>query len=520
MKNSYTNQQMPRFIQILTLISLVLACRLIHTQQGWITDDFVLYHEVSRLFSIGDIKAGLKLYSWSLYPALITIIHKLTTLSLTASAQTLTVALYGLTTYALLSFIKRIGGDKKTILFGALLFFSTLYLTGDVVSMLLRDTGFWAFYLLSLNAFHQYILTPTLSHAMRWQVLMIMATLFRIEGVLFLILLPFMLFFEKEVPLKKQASLFLKANAMSFFALLIIIVGMVLVPSIKMSDFGRLQEVTTLFDTGYLHMMTTFSSRAEIMSSLVFQHHFDDVTYASFFITLVGLVVLKVMNATGWIAILFAFVKDKKASLKIEKNAQKLLLWAFLISIIGLLLIILNVMLISARYAIPAAFIILIYASFNLSGLVAGANKKLKPMTQFFLILMAIICGLCILKNLWPKKENIRYEQHAVNWAKQHTANPNKIFYASPRARYYGSAPYQGREYDPLSFTTNAILNRSILDYETLVITLDEHLNVKEKEERLLDQLPEYSLAHTEYGYKNKKKVLIFKKTLVDVSPQ
>jgi hypothetical protein len=295
---------------------------------------------------------------------------------------------------------------------------------------------------------------------------------------------------------------------------------MVLVPSIKMSDFGRLQEVTILFDTGYLHMMTTFSSRAALMSSVVFEYQFDDVTYASFFITLAGLVVLKVLNATGWIAVLFAFVKDKKGSLKIEKNAQKLLLWAFVISMMSLLLIILNVMLISTRYAIPAAFVILVYASFNLGGLAEQANKKSKRMTQFFLILMAIICGLCILKNIWPKKENIRYEQHAVNWAKQHTANPNKIFYASPRARYYGSAPYQGRDYDPLSFTTNAILNRSILDYETLVITFDEHLNVKEKEERLFDQLPEYSLAHTEYGYKNKKKVLIFKKTLADVSPE
>jgi len=520
MKNSYTNLQMPRFIQILTLISLVLAYRLIDIQQGWITDDFVLYHEVSRLYSIGDIKAGLKLSNWPLYPALIAIIHKLTTLSLTASAQALTVALYGLTTYALLSFIKRIGGDKKTIVFGALLFFSTLYVTGDVVSMLVRDTGFWAFYLLSLNAFHQYILTPTLSNGMRWQVLMIIATLFRIEGVLFLMLLPFMLFFEKQVPLKKQASLFLKANAMSFFALLIIIVAMVLVPSINMSDFGRLQEVTQLFDTGYLHMMTTFSSRAERMSSVVFENHFDDVTYVSFFITLVGLVVLKVLNATGWIAILFAVIKDKKASLKIEKNAQKLMLWAFVISMIGLLLIILNVMLISKRYAIPAAFIILVYASFNLSGLVAGANKKSKSMTQFFLILMVIICCLCILKNIWPKKENIRYEQHAVNWAKEHTANPNKIFYVSPRARYYASAPYQDRGYDFWDFTTTAILNRSILDYDTLVITLHAHQDMKAKEDWLSDRLPEYSLAHIEYGHKNKNRVLIFKKTSADASPK
>ena len=267
-------------------------------------------------------------------------------------------------------------------------------------------------------------------------------------------------------------------------------------------------------------MMTTFSSRAERMSWVVFEHHFDDVTYVSFFITLVGLVVLKVLNATGWIAILFAVIKDKKASLKIEKNAQKLLLWAFVISMMSLLLIILNVMLISKRYAIPATFIILVYASFNLSGLGAGANKKSKSMTQFFLILMAIICGLCILKNIWPKKENIRYEQHAVNWAKLHTVNPNKIFYVSPRARYYASAPYQDRGYDFWDFTTTAILNRSILDYETLVITLDGHHDVKAKEDWLFDQLPEYSLAHIEYGHKNKNRVLIFKKTSADVSPK
>jgi hypothetical protein len=184
----------------------------------------------------------------------------------------------------------------------------------------------------------------------------------------------------------------------------------------------------------------------------------------------------------------------------------------------SLLLIILNVMLISTRYAIPAAFVILVYASFNLGGLVAGANKKSKSMTQFFLILMAMICCLCILKNIWPKKDNIHYEQHAVYWAKQHTVNPNKIFYASPRARYYGSAPYQGRGYDFWDFTKTAILNRSILDYEILVITIDTHQDMKAKEDWLFDQLPEYSLAHTEYGHKNKNRVLIFKKTSADVS--
>ena len=104
-----------------------------------------------------------------------------------------------------------------------------------------------------------------------------------------------------------------------------------------------------------------------------------------------------------------------------------------------------------------------------------------------------------------------------MNWAKQHTVNPNKIFYVSPRDRYYGSAHYQSRGHDFWDFTTNAILNRSILDYETLVITLNAHQDVKAKEDWLFDQLPEYSLVHTEYGYKNKNRVLIFKKTLVEV---
>jgi hypothetical protein len=186
-----------------------------------------------------------------------------------------------------------------------------------------------------------------------------------------------------------------------------------------------------------------------------------------------------------------------------------------LLTILNAVIILTNVFLLSGRYIVSLGFILLILSAFCLESYLQQAKTKV-DYSVLIIIFMIILFSLA--SNLLPKKSNYNYEQHAVSWAKKHTYNHDKIFYVSPRARYYASAPYQGRGYDYWGFTQDAISSRSIFDYETLVINLDLHQDVKAKEDWLLNQLPEYSLVHIEYGHKNKKRVLIFKKIPVDTS--
>src|SRR3990167_6861059 len=134
-------------LQWLFVISAaLLAWRIAYIQQGWVNDDSVLYFEVARLFSIGEWKQGFALYNWPLYPAIISLLHKTTGGDFQFIAQILNVLFFTLATYSFTQIIRLAGGNKLTMFCGVLLLFSTPYIVGNVLGMLLRDEGFWAFF--------------------------------------------------------------------------------------------------------------------------------------------------------------------------------------------------------------------------------------------------------------------------------------------------------------------------------------------------------------------------------------
>jgi hypothetical protein len=168
---------------ILTLLGMLIACIVMYIQHGWINDDSVLYFEMARLFSIGEWKQGVSLFSWPLYAALISAVHRATSLSLQTSAQLLNVVFFGLTTFSFTRLILLAGGKKTTMIYSALLLFSSAYIVGDVLPMLLRDQGFWAMFLTSLVYFIQYYREHKIRYALLWQIFAILALLFRIDGL-------------------------------------------------------------------------------------------------------------------------------------------------------------------------------------------------------------------------------------------------------------------------------------------------------------------------------------------------
>src|SRR6185312_11171405 len=83
---------------------------------------------------------------------------------------------------------------------------------------IVRDHGFWAFYLLSLFFLLQYFNAANITrrqktrnqwcYALLWSVSLVIAALFRIEGVVFLLLLPLLVFFEKKTKITTRLGHF------------------------------------------------------------------------------------------------------------------------------------------------------------------------------------------------------------------------------------------------------------------------------------------------------------------------
>lgn len=247
---------------LFTFLSILVAWRVIYIQQGWINDDSVLYFEVARLFSIGEWKQGLALYNWPLYPVIIAVIHQATHIGIQRIAQVIDVLFFAITTYSYISLIRLAGGNKTTIFCGVALLFSTPYIVGDVLPMLLRDQGFWAFFLLCLTYFIKFYREPRFQTALLWQVAAIFAVLFRIEAITFLVLLPLVLFTERK---PHRIKTWIYANTLSLLAFLSITLIILLHPTAHLTDFGRLNDLVTVLQKSYINITHVVVEKSHIM---------------------------------------------------------------------------------------------------------------------------------------------------------------------------------------------------------------------------------------------------------------
>lgn len=487
---------------LLTVIGTLIACQVIYIQHGWVNDDSVLYFEVSRLFSLGQWQAGIALYNWPLYPALIAGLNKLTQLSFQESAQVLNVLFFALTTYSFISIIRLANGNKNTIICGALLLFSTGYIVGDVLPMLLRDEGFWAFYLLSVCYFIQFYRRPSLNFALLWQMSAIVAVLFRIEAISFLVLLPATLLFHKN---SQRFLLWFYANSISILAFVGVLISILLLPSVALSDFGRLHETLLVFKNSYINVTQVLAQKADVMGSQVLGDYFDSYGMMGVTVTLLLILLSKSLAAPGWVASLLLVLRWRKVKDLLPTDIKVIIYWIMAIALLNATVILLSTFILSGRYLIALGFMMLILAAFSLSDLVnAIKNRRHK----IILLLLSIFLSLSFISNLLPKNAQYNYEQDAVTWVKKQAPVNAKIFYVSPRVRFYAGAPYTSRGYEYWSYTLNAIEDGSILQYDYLLINMNKRDSSKEK--ILSAKLPNYSLIKEFKSTNDRKKVMIF----------
>ncbi len=489
---------------LIVAASIILAAWMQYIQHGWINPDSVLYFEQAKLFAQGEWKVGFKIFEWPLYGACISLVHKLTSLPIQNAAQLLNMLFFGIATASYLKLIQLAGGNNRTLFFGMLLLFSSLYIVGDVLEMLMRDEGFWAFYLTALVYFVRYLESKKLSHAVLWQLSMITATLFRIEGILFLLFLPVIVITLQHENIKNKLIIMLKTYSICIIIGLSILVAIILHPEINMASFGRLDEVftTNLFD----EFTKKFFAQANIMSKEVLGGYLEEFAIPGLLLTFVYVMGSKILTAAGWVGTALAFFGIKNTSNTMTPKARKVLLTSSAIALIVMYLIITKVFILSSRYVVALAWILLIFASFQLTYLSTNLDKKLRN----FLISLCVILSLCIVKNILPKRAGYNYSQDAVRWVRAINNNDAPVFYNETRMRYYADEIFIGTWQDNIEVLEASIKNGTINEYQYLLI--DSSKKDTDKLELILEKIPDYKLIKSFENAKGKKFVLVFKR--------
>ncbi len=512
-KTSSTSEN--KLAVVFACLAFIITLWVMYIHQGLINADSVLYFEVARLFSIGEWKQGVALFGWPLYPALIAVLHNLTGLNFESAAQWLTAIFFAITTFSFITLIRLAGGNKTTTICGALLLLSSSYIVGDILPMLLRDQGFWAFFLSSLVFFIKFYRDGKLQNALLWQASCILAMLFRIEGITFLALLPFTLFANTSLAGKERLMRFLKAHTLNLSLATVLLVMLAVIPSLSPADFGRLQEVWALTDQGLHNIARQFSEKSVSMGKLVLGPLLDDYGSIGLAMALIGIVLMKTINTAGWVSIGLIALGPKDKKVQIKPDAQLIFTFVIGLALLNMVTILLRSYVLSSRYIIALGFILLIFSSFPFAALFNSAKAdSVKPAARspkkWLLVIVIIMLSLSFLKNTAPKGQHYTYEKEAVEWVKQNAPEGSSIFYVSPRARYYAGMPYVGRGYDYWEFTLKAIADGTIQNYDYLVINMNDQY--PEREKQLKEILVNHELIKEFAGFKSRKKVMVFAK--------
>lgn len=503
-----------KLILILTLLGALLAWRIIYIQQGWVNVDSLIYFEAARLFFIGEWKQGISTFAWPLYSLLISAVQRLTHLDIQTSAQLLDIVFFAITTFSFTKLIQLAGGNKLTILCGAFLLFSSSYIVGDILPMLLRDQGFWAAFLTSLVFFIQFYRRKRLSNALLWQVSAITAMLFRIEAITFLVCLPILLMFKSEYSLKEKVKQIAIINAIPILSVLLIIGALITIPSVTLSDFGRIQEVVSIMSD----ISNTFSVKAALMGN-VLGTYFADYGLIGLIATLLSILVLKMINLIGWPIIgLYALNhanKDARApTWQMQPDTNIIFYSVIVLAIINACASLARVFILSNRYIIAVGFIALIFAAFCLAPLINSlrTNRFSDQWQKWLTILLIVIFSLSFIKNILPKKEGYNFEQDAVAYVKQQQITNDKVFFVTDKSIFYAGASYTGRRSDHWQLIKNAIDDGTIYTYNCLMLYVEVDESLAEKEKIFADKLAQYHLEKEFYGVNGKKKIMLYVK--------
>lgn len=431
-----------KLIWVLTIIAMLIASWLFYQANGSIDEDGALYLEVAKRITAGKYQEALQLYNWPFFPWLIAKTHLASGLHILTSAQILQVLFFTTCCWSLLKLVQMLGGDKYAILFAAILLLSSDSITGHALIWILRDQGFWAFYLLSLIAFFKYYQSERHIHATIWQITTLISALFRIESLTLLALLPIAFLYKKN-PIKLHLKNLFKSYTLIMLGSVILYYFYLTHPQ---QSFGRLSELASTLNNLIQNVSYGLKEKSNIIETQILTPFTSDYAPYSIIIILITILIGKIISGSGIIPTALSIIFMKNEKYHINKQLLLILILAVIINTINLTISLMTSFILVNRYVFGISFIMIIFASISCSTLINSSvqspTSKLK--IQHIALIIIISTATLSFYKILSKNDSNNYRKSAVTWLKENS-NEGPIFYSDARQRFYANSDWQGR---------------------------------------------------------------------------
>lgn len=386
-------QQRKTIYFIAAVLSLILSIWA-SFRSAIINPDAICYLQSAATMKFG-LHAAMNLCGqarWPFYSALIYYFSGFTHFSYTQSAFILDGLFSLISVVTFIAIVRFFTDNIRTLLFAALI----ILLCHDfnaVREYIIRDHGFWAFYLLSILFLLHFMRTPNWRYALGWSSSLIIATLFRIEGLFFLLFLPFCTVLNNQLGSRWRS--FFQLNSLTIFAGFLAGIILLLHPHQSINQMGRMDDLSFQLFHGINTITQHFHDNVEILKTQILNQY--SAHDAALILSLV-LICWYILNIVGSVSPIFAFLITYSWWNKLFRadKSAKIVLWSYIFINIAITTIFLaERMFFSKRYLVALALTLLIWAPFALENLSQQWVKRRWPLSMvLFLILISALSGI------------------------------------------------------------------------------------------------------------------------------
>lgn len=264
----------------------------------------------------------------------------------------------------------------------------------SVREYIIRDHGYWAFYLLSILLLLCYFRNFRWYYAWGWGISLIIATLFRIEGIIFLMLMPFLVFFNREQSWRARCIHFFQLNTFSILLFIILYLWFYAHPQ-SLQSYRRIEDLRFQLFHGFGFLWQRYYWQGNALINHVLGHGTPTSgAYILFVTLLVWYISILVLNLSIIYTMLVIFAWVKKL-MQIPKSLSLILKSYVLINALITVAFLGENMFLSKRYVLALILTLMLWLPFALLYLLEQWRVRKWPMVlTLVLIIMTGLGGI------------------------------------------------------------------------------------------------------------------------------
>ena len=405
-----------------------------------INNDGVCYVLSAREYGVSGLSAAMHLCGqamWPLYSVLIYYFSRLTFLSEIHAALVMNAGFTLISVVSFLAIVRLLGATRRVMWLAAfVILFAHQF--NSVREYIIRDHGFWAFYLLSMFFLLRFMAERRWYQAVAFSVSLLIATLFRIEGAVFLAVLPFLCLLNGQ-DWKQRGYDFLRLNAVTLTIVALLLVWMIAHPADSIHRLGRVAELVYQSGNALQVIADRYHHNVAMLGQYVLPNEALRDAGVLWVVSVIVLYVINVVSNLSFAAtalVVYAWLTGVTAYF--ARSARLTLFGYLAVNVFVTAIFFAEHLFLSKRYLIAMTLVFLLWVPFALDKLLrAGASLRVRALGQLAMAVMLVSC-MGVLLGLGASKLYIR---EAGDWLAQHVP-ANARLYSNDKLLAFYSGQY------------------------------------------------------------------------------